>query len=319
LIDLRHGLLETKLDKEIIHKNDLIAGDPEVHSLLQMHYQSIMDQIHFTVGETHDTSTSTHVYAIENTWTMKAADAVGARERHRREEIVKKGLERTWESMIERGRTMEVDGSQPTVERDRLYLERGWIEGMRQSLDAARGRWIDSYMELVTREARHWLESKTTTMRRIDGQPAENERVIGMKADGDEELEVVVEEGLIDERLLIEKLFVYEVEAWDGLVGNWVKEFMSRNDVPESEKERLTREWRGNCWKRLDTNTRAMDARMEDVKAEISALPSNELQRTLNSKLKDVHNEIRGAWQSVIEQLIDTPTLSTSNPSSGNL
>ena len=62
LIDLRHGLLETKLDKEIISKDDPIAGDTEVHSLLRMHYQSIMDQIHFTSGETHNTTTTPHCH-----------------------------------------------------------------------------------------------------------------------------------------------------------------------------------------------------------------------------------------------------------------
>jgi hypothetical protein len=47
---------------------------------------------------------------------------------------------------------------------------------------------------------------------------------------------------------------------------------------------------------------------MERVKVEISALPSHELRRTLNSELKDVHDEIRRDWQSVIERLVDTPT-----------
>jgi hypothetical protein len=58
-IDLKHGLLETKLDKEIISKDDLIAGDLEIHPLIQKHYQSIMHRIHFTLGETSDASTST--------------------------------------------------------------------------------------------------------------------------------------------------------------------------------------------------------------------------------------------------------------------
>jgi hypothetical protein len=54
---------------------------------------------------------------------------------------------------------------------------------------------------------------------------------------------------------------------------------------------------------------------MEIAKAKISALPNNELQRALNSKFKDVHDEIRGAWQSVIKRLSDTPTPSASNSS----
>jgi hypothetical protein len=50
---------------------------------------------------------------------------------------------------------------------------------------------------------------------------------------------------------------------------------------------------------------------MERAKTKISAAalpPSSELQRTLNSKLENLHNEIRRAWQSVIKRLVDTPT-----------
>jgi hypothetical protein len=321
LIDLRHGLLETKLCNKIISKDDLIAGDPEIHALLRMHYQSIMNQIHFTIGETHNkiaTPPPPRAYAIENKWTLEAADTVGAPERSRREETVKHGLGRTWEFTVERGRTTEVDGLQPTFERDRLYLDHGRIEEMRQSLDVTRGQWIDRYMQSVTREVREQLKGETTAMRRVDGEQAGDENMVEKRSfSGDEDLEVVVEERLIYERCLMEKLLVHEVEAWEGLVWNRVKEFIGRNDVPESEKVRLTREWRGNCWKRLDANIRAMDTRMERVKAKISALPSNTLQRTLNVRLEEAHDEIREAWQSVIERLVDTPTPSVSStPSS---
>jgi hypothetical protein len=316
LIDLRHGLLETKLDNEIISEDDLIAGDPEIHSLLRIHYQSIMDQIHFTAGETHaststSTSTSTSplpppVYTIENGWTLKTADTMGARERTRLEEQAKSSRG-TWGPTVEGGRTMEVDRSQPAFERNRLYLEHGQIEAMRQSLDAARGRWIDMYMEWVARQTRDRLEGETAIVRIVDGAERRHERVVRKKAlGGDEELNAVVEKALIDERSLMERLHVYEVEAWEGLVWNRVKEFMDRNDVPESGKERLTREWRGNCWKRLNANIRAMDARIEHAKVKISALPSNELQSTLNSQLKGAHDDIRRDWQSVIERLVDT-------------
>jgi hypothetical protein len=37
------------------------------------------------------------------------------------------------------------------------------------------------------------------------------------------------------------------------------------------------------------------------------------LQRTLNVRLEEAHDEIRGAWQSVIERLVDTPTPSVSS------
>ena len=117
----------------------------------------------------------------------------------------------------------------------------------------------------------------------------------------------MVERGLIDKRCLVEKLLVYEVEAWEALVWNGVKEFTARNDMPESGKEQLTWEWRGNCWKRLEANIRAMDERMEDVK---EALSGNEVQ---HRKLGEVHDESRDAWQSVIELMVDTPTPSASS------
>jgi hypothetical protein len=55
-----------------------------------------------------------------------------------------------------------------------------------------------------------------------------------------------------------------------------------------------------------------MDGRMERAKVRISSLPNNKLQSTLSSELKGMHDEIQRAWQSVIEQLADTPTHSAS-------
>jgi hypothetical protein len=52
---------------------------------------------------------------------------------------------------------------------------------------------------------------------------------------------------------------------------------------------------------------------MERAKAKISTLPSNELQRTLNSQLQNVHDDIRRAWQSAIERLVHSPTPSASS------
>jgi hypothetical protein len=325
-IDLRRGILETKLDKEIVDKDDVIVGDSEIHSLLKKHHQSIMDHIHFTIGETGSVSTSTSpspppAYAIENRWTLKAADTMGAWERIKLDEQGK-GLEGTWALTIVKGRDREVNSSHPISERDRLYLANGRIEEMRYSLDAARGQWIDNYMELVTRETRDRWEGEGMT-RRVDG-------VMVDTANGDEKQGVgngqrlggvssskvtdttlalrAIEERLVDERLLMEKLLVYEIETWEGLVWNRVEIFMGRIDVPASEKERLTKEWRRNCWKRLDTNIRAMDARLGAARRAFSALPSNELQSALNSKLEHEHDELRRIWQSVIEGLADTTT-----------
>jgi hypothetical protein len=219
LINLEHGRLETKLDSEIIGEDDFIAGDPKVHSLLRIHHQSIMDQIHFVLGEIGNPlsptlSSSSPAYAIENEWTFRTADTMGARERIQLQEQ-KMGFGGMWGLTVERGRHREVDRSHPVFERDRLYLEQGRIEAKRQSLDVARGRWIESYMELVISETRDHLEAETTTNRRVDGlmdgkrasRTKEKMEVMFNSRAVDMTLSLqVVEEGLIDERRLMERL-----------------------------------------------------------------------------------------------------------------
>jgi hypothetical protein len=164
-------------------------------------------------------------------------------------------------------------------------------------------------MYSITKETRSRWEGETTAMRRVDGAEAESKGVVEEKVRQNGAERWRIDKRLIDERCLVEKLLLYEVEVWEGLLWNRVKEFIARNDVPKPGKEQLTREWRGNCWKRLNANILALDARMEAAKAG-PELSSHELQHI---KLEDAHKEIRGAWQSVVERMVDTMTSSTSS------
>jgi hypothetical protein len=182
---------------------------------------------------------------------MKAADTMGTRERIRHEETIKKGLGSTWRSMVETGQSIEVDGLQLMFERDYQYFELGQIEEMRQWLDAACGQWIDRYMKFVTGETRSRLEAETTTMRPVNGEPAEDEGVVGTKALGsDDELNAVVEEALVDERTFMEKLLVYEVgsmgraglEPGEGLYGQKQRAGIRERAIDEGMARKLLEE-----------------------------------------------------------------------------
>ncbi|KAF8802222.1 hypothetical protein BYT27DRAFT_7197312 [Phlegmacium glaucopus] len=73
-------------------------------------------------------------------------------------------------------------------------------------------------------------------------------------------------ERLFWEHYLMELLLVYEVEEWEQLFWNKLKNVLDQvgNDRVE-EKERLTREWRADCWKRLNPQMHAAEKRLADL------------------------------------------------------
>ena len=68
------------------------------------------------------------------------------------------------------------------------------------------------------------------------------------------------------ERYSMELLLVWEVRQWEQLFWDKFKAFLDQigNDRV-TEKERLTMEWRANCWKRLNTQMHAATKRIADV------------------------------------------------------
>ena len=71
------------------------------------------------------------------------------------------------------------------------------------------------------------------------------------------------------EQYYMELLLVCEVREWEQLFWNKFKTFLDQidNDRVE-EKERFTREWRSNCWKRLNPQMHAALKRLADVDME---------------------------------------------------
>jgi hypothetical protein len=101
----------------------------------------------------------------------------------------------------------------------------------------------------------------------------------------------------------MEILLVYEVERWEEQLWERRKQFV----VGSPEKQRLTREWRANCWQRLDASVRAMDARMDAAK---TTTDSKEFD--FSREWQNTHTLIRRAWQAVLERFIERDSSSSS-------
>lgn len=298
-IDLEHGLLEAKLGKEIHPDDDPVISDLDTQSLLTKHYQSIMDEICFTICEK-----PKELYVIENRWTMQIDDTMSVRQRNR--ECKMDGARgENWESTDE-----ELVNQSSSFGLDCQYLELGRLEKFRRSLDAPFRDWIEHYMRWVILETRRIIKNEKLEKLEFERVESEIERRTSARNDGSEEREVIenvetdlVEILFIDERFHMEKLLVYEVERWEFQLQDKMKNLLDtlgRDKV--LEKKRLEKEWRANCWKRLNTDICAMEARMNMAKMGLDARTKGETTR----RWELIHNNIREVWQSFMEQAIGT-------------
>ena len=296
VIDAEHGVLEAELGKIIDIKHDPIVGVDGIRTLLEAHYHSIMNPY-----STPANMTNRRKYHIENRWTMKRADTMSAahEESGTGASTLEPSHEATWRD---------------TSERDHQYLEQGPVERMLEVLYALRGNWVEHYMTLVIGETRERFEGQAT-VRRVDGEPGGGKE---NAMDGDlfaSQSNAMVDDGerqemehqLIDERRWMEMLLVYEVERWEEQLWERRRLFVGNS----REKERLAREWRANCWKRLDAGIRAMDARMDAAKPTSTA---NSIEYHIWWIWKDMHDDIQQAWQDLVERFMEHET-SSSSPS----
>ena len=98
-----------------------------------------------------------------------------------------------------------------------------------------------------------------------------------------------VKEMLGQEHSTMELLLVCEVKEWEQLFWNKFKAFLDQIDNDRvAEKERLTREWKLNCWKRLNTQRDAALKRMADFEVK-------------DWELESLHDE----WASCIRQFFE--------------
>ena len=168
----------------------------------------------------------TRPYAIKNPWTMK----------------VENTPERLSEAVDKEGRDSEKERTDKSLASD--YFMYSSIERQRRLLDEGRGKWIARRMEMIMKETK--------------------ERLLGMGKSPEEVNEMV--DKADKERCVMELLLIYEVREWERRFWKKFEAFRDQIDGDrKEEKERLTREWKANCWKRLDTQKHAALKRIADL------------------------------------------------------
>lgn len=226
--NLEIGWVGTKLGKEIQAGDDLVASISEVQTMLSTHYRSVMDQLHFTIGK--ETNLG-RTYAIQNNWTLEMRETASTK---------KDGGNATAgdrERIIEKGKSDESMGQDSPLRLEHPYLEHGRLERKWRSLLRTRGKWIEDYMEWLTRETTERLGEARAAEGNADRTSAEGEesqevgnkegedkdktKLKKMKADTlgqskDDDFEH--EQLLIEERHEMEMLLVDEVRNWETML-----------------------------------------------------------------------------------------------------
>jgi hypothetical protein len=240
LVDVGHSVLEVEIDVNIDPKGDPVSSDSNNLDSLRKHHRSILEHIHYRLGA----GDVTKAYAIENNWTMKAEDTMSMLQRLKDE---KDGDD--WKMVVENGKEEERNEESLLI---CDYFMHSSIERERRLLDEKRVKWIARRMEMVTKETK---ESKIGVEYRVDKQAVEK-----MPATKSPE---EIEQQLIWEQCMMELLLLYEVKKWEQLFWNKLKAILDQigNDRVEV-KERLTKEWRADCWKRLNPQMYAAQKRL---------------------------------------------------------
>ena len=229
-VDVGHHLLEVEIDTKIVDiEGDPVCSDSKIQDSLREHHRSILEKIRYRLGA----ANVTRPYAIKNPWTMK----------------VENTPERLSEAVDKEGRDSEKERTDKSLASD--YFMYSSIERQRRLLDEGRGKWIARRMEMITKE----------TKERLLGMGVEYRgNTLGTKSP--EEVNEMVDK----ERCVMELLLIYEVREWERRFWKKFEAFRDQIDGDrKEEKRRLTREWRANCWKRLDIQKHAALKRIADL------------------------------------------------------
>ena len=249
LVDVGHFLLEVEIDDEIDPKGDPVSSDSINLDSLRKHHESILEHIQYRLGAG---DVTTEPYAIENSWTMKLEDTISTLQRLKKEENGD-----VWKAVVENGKKQERnDESFKLLVCD--YFDQSTIERERRLLDEKRVKWIARRMEMITKETKERFQGRKGVEYRVDKQSVEKKLAVKLP----EEMMRL----RFWEQYMMELLLLYEVKEWEQLFWNKFQAFLVQigNDRVEL-KERLTREWRADFWKRLNPQMHAAQKRLADV------------------------------------------------------
>ena len=245
LVDVGHYLLEVEIDVKIDHRGDPVSSDSNNLDSLRKHHQSILEHIQHRLGA----GAVTEPYAIENPWTMQAEGTISKLQREEENGEGWKTAVKDWQEKEQKGEISLICD----------YFMHSSIERERRLLDEKRVKWIARRMEMITEETKERFQGKVGVEYRVDKQAVAKKPSTKLPEE--------VERHLLWERYMMELLLLYEVKEWEQLFWDKLKAFLARIGSVET-KERLTREWRADCWKRLNSHMLATKKRLTDFKVE---------------------------------------------------
>ena len=248
LVDVGHFLLEVEIKAEIDPKGDPVSSDSNNLDSLRKHHRSILEHIQYRLGD--GLGDVTKLYAIENSWTMKVEDTISTLQRLREENGD------LWKTGVEKGK--EEERNEESLLICDYYFMHSSIERERRLLDEKRVKWNARRAEMIAVETKERFQGKVGVEYRVDKQAVEKKPATNLPKE--------MERMLTWEQYFMDLLLLYEVKEWERLFWNKFKAFLEQigNDRVE-EKERLTREWRANCWKRLNSQIPAAQKRGADL------------------------------------------------------
>ena len=248
LVDVGHFLLEVEIDVKIDPKGDPVFSDTDNLHSLRKHHRLILEHIQYRLGEVPSDSNLTKHYAIENSWTMKVEDTISTLQSLREENG------NDWEMVVAKGREEERNEESSFI---CDYLMHPSIERERRLLDEKRVKWVARRMEMITKETKERFQDEMGVEYRVGKQV---EKKSATKLPEEEE------QLLCWQQYLMELLLLYEVNEWEQLFWKKFKAFLDLiGDDRVEVKERLTREWRANFWKRLNPQMHAAVKRLTDL------------------------------------------------------
>ena len=255
----RHFLLEVEITAKIDPKVDPAFSDGNILDSLRNHHRSILENIQYRLGATD----LTERYGIENSWTMKVEDTVSTLQRLREES----GDD--WKKAVVMGKKKERNEESLLI---CDYFMHSTIERERRLLDEERVKWIAHRMEMIAKETKERFQGEVEVEYRVNMQAVEKKPAIKSPRE--------IEALLYSEQCLMELLLLSEMNEWERLFWNKLKALLDKigNDRVE-EKKRLKREWRADCWKRLNPQMHAADKRVANINKDVYSFSRQRVQR----------------------------------------
>ena len=159
-----------------------------------------------------------------------------------------------WKTVVENGKERERNEESLLICDHFMHSS---IEKERRLLDEKRVKWIARRMEMITKETKERFQGEMGVEYRVNKQAAEKKPAA--------KLSEKIEKQLVWEQWVMELMLLYEVMEWERLFWNKLKALLDQIGHDRVEvKERLTREWRADCWKRLNPQKHAAEKRLAD-------------------------------------------------------